>query len=113
MAGVGVARLWDVDLIERQGPGTMVRVGREGRLVRVIGASSSRLELHWIDEAALALMEAAIAKNSSLTLLYPALAPEVGVLLAAQYLIHALARGRAEPSVGLVTADASRAAQVW
>lgn len=113
MTDTAAARLWDVDLIERQGPGTLVRVAKEGRLLRLSGGSSSRLELHWMDEAALALVDAAIARDSSLTLLYPALAPEVGVLLAAQYLIHALAGGRAEPSVGLVTADPARAAQIW
>jgi hypothetical protein len=66
-----------------------------------------------MDETALALLEAAAAKQRSVTLLYPALAPEVGVLLAAQYLIHALTRRHINPSVGLVTADPGRAGRIW
>lgn len=106
-------RPWDLDLIERQGPGTLVRVAKEGRLLRATGKSFSRVELNWIDETALALLEGAVAKQRSLTLGYPALAPEVGVLLAAQYLIHALTRRHINPSVGLVTADPGRAGQIW
>jgi hypothetical protein len=107
------ARLWDVGLIEGQGPGTLVRVAKEGRLVRVSASGAARLDLHWVDETALALLEAAIARGRSITFLYPALAPEVAVLLAAEYLIHALVNKKPEPSVGLVTADPARAARVW
>jgi hypothetical protein len=66
-----------------------------------------------MDETALALLEGAVDMRRSITLLYPALAPEVGVLLAAQYLVHALSRRHVNPCVGLVTADPGRAAQIW
>lgn len=107
-----VGRPWDLDLVDRQGPGTLVHVARQGRLLRS-GSGGGRLELHWMDEAALALMDAAIQRRSSLLLLYPALAPEVAVLLAAQYLIQALVRGNALAAVGLVTGDPARAARLW
>lgn len=61
VCSLGAARIWDVDLIERQGPGTLVRVAKEGRLLRLSAGLSTRLEIHWMDEATLALVDAAIS----------------------------------------------------
>jgi hypothetical protein len=129
---------WDRELIRRQGAGTLVQIAREGRLRR----AGNPVELSWVDEAALALLEAAIAQGRGINFVYPAPAGEVSVLLAAQVLVRGLLRQRAwqeaelrlrelyrtgdprrfatksstppvVPVVGIVTADPTGAARVW
>jgi hypothetical protein len=48
------------------------------------GAGATHVDLCWVDEVALALIDLAIAKNRALGLVYPAPAGQVAVLVAAQ-----------------------------
>src|SRR5439155_16748704 len=90
--------LWDLELGERAETGTLVTVAREGRLTRGL----SRICPTWVDEAALALVERALGRNREITLVYPAAAGDVSILIAAQVLIHRLLKGERSQSVGLV-----------
>lgn len=101
--------LWDLELARRQGPGTLVAITREGRLSRGL----TRICPTWVDAAALALVEAALNKHRTITVLYPAPAGEVSVLLAAQVLLHRFLRSAPSQSVGLVTAAPSDALKLW
>lgn len=96
-------------LIARQDPGSLVRIAREARL----SLAHERVKLTWIDEASIALVDAAISRGRSLTLVYPAPVGQVAVLLAAQILIHRLITRNPAQSVGLVTADPAAAEHTW
>lgn len=104
---------WDAELIRRQGAGTLVQIGREGRLLRVGLSGPARVGLSWVDEAALALVEATVSAGRNLALVYPAPAGDVAVLLAAQILLHRFLRGADSPAVGVLTADPVQAARTW
>jgi hypothetical protein len=66
-----------------------------------------------VDEVALALIAMAESRHQSLTIVYPAPAGEVAVLLTAQLLLDQFVRGNRESSVGLVTADTTMATRTW
>ena len=104
---------WEKTLIARQGPGTIVQVAREGRLHRDVGMAALRVDLSWIDEAALALLDAAVRRRREITFLYPAPAGEVSILLAAQVLLMKLQAHEMTPCVGLLTSDTTRAVDTW
>jgi hypothetical protein len=104
---------WDAVLLEDQPPGSLVQIARERRLVLDDGHGPRYVDLCWVDEVALALIELARARNRSLTIAYPAPAGEVAVLLAAQLLIDHFVRGNRESSVGIVTADTTMAVRTW
>lgn len=53
------------------------------------------------------------SRNSSITIVYPAPAGEVAVLLAAQLLLDQFVRGNRASSVGIVTADTTMATRTW
>lgn len=96
-------------LIERQQPGTLVKIAREMRLAM----GGERIHLNWIDEASIALVEAAISRGRNLTLVYPAPVGQVAVLLAGQILIHRLISRNPSKSVGIVTGDPAGAERTW
>jgi hypothetical protein len=104
---------WDVELVRRQGAGSLVRVGQEGRLMLDVDGKPSRVDLSWVDEAALALAQAAVAKRRNLIFVYPAPAGQVAVLMAAQVAINLTQSKHAAPLVGLLTADPAGATRVW
>ena len=103
------AMLLESALIERQRSGTLVKIAREMRLAM----GPERVHLSWIDEASIALVEAAISANRNLTLLYPAPVGQVAVLLAGQILIHRLISKDPSQAVGIVTGDPAGAARAW
>jgi len=104
---------WDLQLIRRQSAATMVGIARHGRLLRLRQGAASRVDLSWVDESALAMIDAAVAQEENITLVYPAPAGEVSVLIAAQLLIGRLIQGARSTSVGIVTADTTQATRTW
>ncbi len=104
---------WDAILLEGQEPTSLVRIGRERRLVLEGDHGPHRVDLCWVDEVALALIDRAQKSGQSITIVYPAPAGEVAVLLAAQLLLHQFVLGNRESSVGIVTADSTMAERTW
>lgn len=107
------ARPWDVVLLEREHGNGLVKIAREGRLTRTGPQGSIRASLSPVDESVLALVDRAMASRKDLTIMYPAPAGDVCVLLAAEILLLAFVRGDALPAVGILTADAVGAARTW
>lgn len=104
---------WDLQLIRQQGPGSLVAIGREGRLARQTSDGTVRVGLTIVDETVLALVDLALRRRRNLTIVYPAPAGEVSVLLAAEILLQRFIRNEPSQSVGIVTADAPRAQRLW
>ena len=104
---------WEAYLVARQERGSLIRVAREGRLLRHNEGSYVRVGLHLVDESVLALVDLALARRSNLTLVYPSPAGEVSVLLAAQILVSRFVENSASQSVGIVTADGTTVARTW
>ena len=104
---------WDVELLRRQGQGSLVRVAQAGRLVHEVDGRPLRVDLTWVDETALALCDAAVRKHIPITFVYPAPAGRIGVLLAAQVAIALLQSGSRNQTVGIVTADPGGATRLW
>src|SRR5258706_15167837 len=107
------ARPWDVVLLERDRGNGLVTIAREGRLTRTGPQGSIRTNLSPVDESALALVDRAMASGKDLTIVYPAPAGGVCVLLAAASLLLAFVRQEPLPAVGILTADAAGAARTW
>src|SRR6266849_3446986 len=104
----------DMALASLEGPGSLVAIAREGRLARRRpGMGSVRVQLGPVDEAALALVGLALDQRRSITVVYPAPAGEVSVLLAAEILIRRLLTSQSSQRVGIVVADTSRATSAW
>ena len=97
----------------RPGPASFVRIARERRLVLEDGHGPQWVDLCWVDEVALALIDLAREHVQSLDLVYPAPAGQVAVLLAAELLLHQFVHGNRESSLGIVTADTTMAARTW
>ncbi|MDA8312464.1 MAG: hypothetical protein M0Z46_18015 [Actinomycetota bacterium] len=112
------SRPWDSLLIEHERTGTLVEIARQRRLVLEDGRGPQWVDLCWVDEAALALVDLAIRRGQGIDLVYPAPAGSVAVLLAAQVLLgrflatHGV-RGAPSPSLGLVTGDPTQAERIW
>ncbi len=106
-------RPWDAELLDGQDPTSLVTIGRDRRLVLEEASGSRYVDLCWVDEVALALIDLAVAHRRSIDLVYPAPAGQVAVLLAAELLLHQFVRGVPSPSLGLVTADTTMAARTW
>jgi len=110
---------WDSLLLDRQDRTSLVSIARQRRLVLDDGHGPRWVDLCWVDEVALALIDLAMRRRQGLDLVYPAPAGEVAVLLAAQLLLRQfqlaqVARTRAAPlSLGLVTADPTMAERIW
>jgi len=104
---------WDAALLEDADAASLVRIGRERRLVLEDGQGTLWVDLCWVDEVVLALIARARSRGESVTILYPAPAGQVGVLLAAQLLLHQFVSGNRESSVGIVTADTTMATRTW
>lgn len=96
-----------------QGATSLVRIARDRRLVLEDDRGPRRVDLCWVDEVALALIDRAVARGRSIDLVYPAPAGQVAVLLAAELLLHQLVVGNRLASIGLVTADTTMAARTW
>ncbi len=94
---------WDADLLEAQSRESLVTIARERRLVLEDTHGPRWVDLCWVDEVALALIDLSIDKNRSLALVYPAPAGQVAVLLAAQLLLNQFVRRIPSPSVGILT----------
>jgi hypothetical protein len=103
---------WDAALLELEDT-ALVRIARERRLVLEDGRGPQRIDLCWVDEVALALIALANARHRDITIVYPAPAGQVAVLLGAQLLLSQFVEGNRESSVGIVTADTTMAAQTW
>ncbi len=78
-----------------------------------IAAGPEWVDLCWVDEVALALIDLAVARHEGIYLVYPAPAGQLGVLLAAQLLLQRFVRGAEPASLGLVTADTTRPTRTW
>ena len=104
---------WDAVLIDGEGPTSVVGIAQQGRLVREESDGPRRVDLTWIDEAALALIDRAVDRRHNLHLVYPAPAGELSVLVAAQLLLHRFSLRAPNLTVGIVTADTTRAARTW
>lgn len=100
-------------LLDRQEATSLVGIARERRLVLEDGHGPQRVDLCWVDEVVLALIELARDRGKSLAIVYPAPAGQVAVLLAAQLLLSQFVRGNQSSSVGIVTADATMATRTW
>lgn len=103
----------DLALVALEGPGSLVAIGREGRLIRQTSMGSVRVELAAVDETVLALVDLALQRRRSVTIVYPAPAGEVSVLLAGEILIRRFVAGEPSQSVGIVTSDTTRATRTW
>jgi hypothetical protein len=106
-------RSWDAVLLDRPAVTSLVGIARQGRLVRRTAGAGLHVHLTRVDEEALGLLDAALAKRKSIVFLYPAPAGEVSALLAAQVLLQRFQRGDESPSIGIVTADTVGAARAW
>jgi hypothetical protein len=106
-------RPWDALILEGGDATSFVEIGRQGRLVLEDRTGPHLVDLCWVDEVALSLIDIAIGRRLNLDLVYPAPAGQVGVLLAAQLLIHRFVRGASSTALGLVTADTTLAARTW
>jgi len=107
---------WEETLLEHaecSDAASLVRIGRERRLVLDDGRGAQRVDLCWVDEVVLALIAMAQSRGKSVTVVYPAPAGQVAVLLGAQLLLHQFIRGNRESSVGIVTADTTLASRTW
>src|SRR5579859_64433 len=105
--------LWDALLLEDQDDASLVTIGRDRRLVLDEGRGARYVDLCWVDEVALALIDLAVSEENSIDLVYPAPAGQVAVLLAAQLALYAFVRGDQSASLGLVTADTTMASRTW
>jgi hypothetical protein len=103
----------DAELLEMQEATSIVHIARQRRLVVEDGHGPHWVDLCWVDEVALALIDLARERGESLTIVYPAPAGQVAVLLAAQLLLSQFVQGNQSSSVGIVTADATMAAGTW
>lgn len=103
----------DLALVARQGPGSLVAIGREGRLVRQTAGVPIRVELGSVDETVLALVDLALDRRLNITIVYPAPAGQVSVLLAAEILIRRFVNQETSQSVGVVTHDTTIATRTW
>ena len=104
---------WDVALLRRGDSARLVQVAREGRLVRRFEGAPLRVDLSWVDEAAVALADAAATRNRNLTLVYPAPAGQLGVLMAAQIALGAVLKRHGHRQIGLLTGDPGGASRLW
>ena len=104
---------WDEALLEKCATASLVSIGRERRLVLDNGHGPHRVDLCWVDEVVLALIAMAQSRSLGITIMYPAPAGEVAVLLAAQLLLEQFVRGNHESSVGIVSADTTMATRTW
>lgn len=111
-AGASQMSSWDAALLELDHT-ALVNIARDRRLVFDDGHGPQRVELCWVDEVALALIDLAASRRKDLTIVYPAPAGEVAVLLGAQLLLRQLVEGNPDSSVGIVTADTTMAARTW
>jgi hypothetical protein len=100
-------------LLDHQDPASLVAIARDRRLVLEERAGPEWVDLCWVDEVALALIDIAVARRDGVDLVYPAPAGQVGILLAAQLLLQRFVRGEMPASLGLVTADTTTAARTW
>lgn len=106
-------RTWDAQLLDFEHTASVVSIARERRLVLEDNRGPRWVDLCWVDEVALALIELAIEQRQSIDLVYPAAAGELAVLLAAQLLLHQFLAPAPSPALGIVTADATMAARIW
>ena len=113
VGSVAEPRPWDAFLVEGQDATSLVGIARQGRLGREERDAPRRVDLSWVDESALALIDRAVGRGRNLHLLYPAPAGQLSVLVAAQLLLHRFQLGQPSPSVGIVTADTTAAARAW
>ena len=104
---------WDAALVEAQDDTSLVEIARQRRLVLEDSHGPQWVDLCWVDEVVLALIELARSRRQSLTVVYPAPAGQVAVLLAAQLLLHQFVDGNQASSVGIVTADTTMAIRTW
>jgi hypothetical protein len=110
---VTAMRPWDAQLLDAQEPTGLVSIARNRRFVLEDAHGPRWVDLCWVDEVALALIDLAVSRHRSIDLVYPAPAGEVAVLLAAELLLHQFVSGVRSPSIGLVTADTTMAARTW
>src|SRR5579875_2048951 len=104
---------WDSLLLDSQDLTSLVAIARGRRLVLEDSYGPKWVDLCWVDEVALALIDLAARRGQDLTIVYPAPAGLVGVLLAAELLLGQFVAGKRLPSVGLVTADTTMAVRTW
>lgn len=104
---------WDTAILQGQDATSLVRIARQRRLVLEDGHGPHWVDLCWVDEVVLALIDLAREHDVGLTIVYPAPAGQVAVLLAAQLLLHQFVRGNQSSSVGIVTADTTMATRTW
>jgi hypothetical protein len=109
----GPVKPWDAVLLEDQDPASLVAIARDRRLVLEGRFGPQFVDLCWVDEVALSLIERAVAGGTSLDLVYPAPAGQVAVLLAAQLLLYRFVRRVPSSALGVVTADTTMAARTW
>jgi len=103
----------DLALVALEGPGSLVAIGREGRLARQTNTGCVRVEMAAVDETVLALVDLALRRRRSITIVYPAPAGEVSVLLAGQILLRRFLDQERSQSVGIVTSDTITATNTW
>ena len=113
MGAADAARPWDAVLLDDQDPTSLVAIARDRRLVLEDRQGPEWVDLCWVDEVALALIDLAVARREGIDLVYPAPAGQLGVLLAAQLLLQRFVRRRRPWSLGLVTADTTMATRTW
>lgn len=104
---------WDAALLDMQDATSLVHIARERRLVLEDSHGPQRVDLCWVDEVVLALIDLARGRGKSLTVVYPAPAGQVAVLLAAQLVLHQFVHGNRSGSIGIVTADTTMATRTW
>jgi hypothetical protein len=104
---------WDSALLDSEGPTSLVAIARGRRLVLEDSRGPRWVDLCWVDEVALALIDLARSRGQDLTIVYPAPAGQVGVLLAAELLLGEFIAPKGSSSVGLVTADTTMAVRTW
>ncbi|MDP1795476.1 MAG: hypothetical protein Q8K63_15160, partial [Acidimicrobiales bacterium] len=104
---------WDAALLDLESPTGLAGIARERRLVLEDAHGPHWVDLCWVDEVALSLIDIADARRRAVTIVYPAPAGQVAVLLAAQLLLGRFVAGSKSLSLGIVTADATMATRTW
>lgn len=104
---------WDAALLDLEDPDGLVGIARQRRLVLEDTAGPHWVDLCWVDEVALSLIDLATARRQDLTIAYPAPAGQVAVLLAAQLLLRQFVNGNHQSSIGIVTSDTTMATRTW
>ena len=104
---------WDATLLEDQALASLVRIARERRLVLENGHGPQWVDLCWVDEVALALIDLAQEHDQSSPSSIPPRRARSPCSWPRSCSCTSSCTATGSPSVGIVTADTTMAARTW